>query len=230
MHPGPSRSARTAVSPGKTPGKWKAYFANEAGYKALNFYLQALYKYKVDSFDIKHDEEAFLLGLTSMFNRETYVIGDAKKRAPDLNYGIGQVVGDKARATNQNIDSWIVPANCKNKELAWDFANFMSSDKYAVMMMKDVGWTVTKKGVNYDDVYAIEPHFKQAIEKPKNMKTIVVPYAAGLNEALTKFSARLVEAFADPSLLDNKDKIMGFLNNAAKEVNDVLKTYNEYGE
>ena len=219
-----------AVSPGKTPGKWKANFANEAGYKALNFHLQALYKYKVDSFDIKHDEEAFLLGLAAMFNRETYVIGDAKKRAPNLNYGVAQVVGDTMRGTNLNIDSWVVPASSKNKELAWDFLNFMSQDKYAVMMMKEVGWTVTKKNVNYNSVYAIEPHFKQALTGPKNMQTVVTPYAAGENEALTKFSARLVEAFADPSLMDNKDKIMAFLNNAAKEVNDVLKTYNEYGE
>ena len=73
------------------PGKWKAGFNNEAGYLALNFYLNALYKYKVDSFDVLHDQAAFTGGVTSQFNRETYIIGAMKTDAPNRKYGITQV-------------------------------------------------------------------------------------------------------------------------------------------
>ena len=214
-----------------TPGKFKANFANEAGYKALNFYLEALYKYKVDSFNIKHDSEAFCLGLTAQFNRETYVIGEVKKLAPGMNYGIAQIVGgDVQTATNLNIDGWIVPAACKNKDVAWDFVMYLNKDKYLVQMMKEVGWICSRKDVDYSEVYKSEPHFQQVLDRPEDMKMIPAPTAASFTEAYTKFSSRLVEVFADASMVDNKEKIMKFLEDGAKEVNDVLKSNDEYSE
>ncbi|HUV08477.1 MAG TPA: extracellular solute-binding protein, partial [Spirochaetia bacterium] len=212
------------------PGKWKANFANEAGYKAFNFYMEALHKYKVDSYEVKHDEEAFLLGNTSQFNRETYVIGNAVKRAPQMNYGIAQAVKGTQRATNLNLDGWIVASSGKNKDAAWDFAKYLNKDKYLVMMMRDVGWICTRSGVDYSEVYAKEPHFKQALDRPKDMKLIMHPPAVSNNEVFTKFASRLVEAYADASMLDNRDKIMKFLKEASEEVNQILKAGNEYGE
>lgn len=214
-----------------TPGKFKANFANEAGYQALNFYLQALHKYKVDGYNIKHDSDAFVQGLTAQFNRETYVIGECKKLAPEMNYGIAQVVGgDVQTATNLNIDGLIVPAASKNKSVAWDFAMYLNKDKYLVQMMKDVGWICTRNGVDYSEVYKVEPHFQQALNRPENMKMIPPANATSFNETYTKFSSRLVEAYSDASMVDNKEKIMKFLEDAAKEINDVLKSNGEYGE
>ena len=213
------------------PGKWKANFANEAGYKALNFYLQALHKHKVDSYKVKHDTEAFILGNTSQFNRETDVIGRSKKRAPYMNYGIAQVVkGDVQRATNLNSDGWIVASSSKNKDIAWDFAKYLNKDKYLVMMMRDVGWICTRKGVDYSEVYKKEPHFEQALARPKDMKLIVAPSAVSFGEVYTKFSSRLVEVYTDASMLDNRDKIMKFLQEASEEANKILKSNNEYGD
>jgi multiple sugar transport system substrate-binding protein len=214
-----------------TPDKFKANFANEAGYQAMNFYLQALHKYKVDSFNVKHDSEAFVLGLTAQFNRETYVIGEVEKLAPGMNYGIAQVVGgDVQTATNLNIDGLIVPAASKNKNIAWDFAMYLNKDKYLVQMMKDVGWICTRKGVDYSEVYKEKPHFKQALDRPENMKMIPPANATSFNEVYTKFSSRLVDAFSDASMVDNKEKIMKFFEDAEKEANDILKSNNEYGE
>jgi multiple sugar transport system substrate-binding protein len=210
-------------------GKLKANFANEAGYKALNFYLQALHKYKVDSFNIKHDSEAFELGLAAQFNRETWVIGDITKRAPGLNYGIAQVPGGTQRATNLVLDGFIVPASGKNKDLAWDFSVYLNRDKYLVKMMQDVGWICSRNKVDYSEVYKKEPHFEQALNRPSHLKLLAAAPAAATNEALTKFAERLVAVFPDASMVDNKPKIMKFLNDAAKEVNEILKSYNEYG-
>lgn len=214
-----------------TNGKFKANFANEAGYEALNFYLQALHKYKVDSYDIKHDSEAFVLGLTAQFNRETYVIGEVVKHSPEMNYGITQVVGgDVQRATNLNGTGWILPATGKNNSTAWDFLMYLNQDKYCVQMIRDVGWIMSKKDVDYSEVYKIEPHFEQVLDRPENFKMIPAPWAVSFNEVYTKFSSRLVEAFSDASMVDNKEKIMKFLEDAEKEANDILKSNDEYGE
>ena len=212
-------------------GKWKANFANEAGYKALNFYLQALHKHKVDSYKVKHDSEAFVLGVTSQFNRETNVIGMARENAPNMNYGITQVVGgDVQRATNLNSDGWVVPKNSENIETAWDFARFINDDKYLVQMVNVVGWSCSRKGVDYSEAYAKEPHFKQAFDRPKELKLILAPPATSFVEVYTKFSSRLVEAFTDASLLDNRTKIMTMLKDAEKEANDIIKSNGEYAE
>jgi multiple sugar transport system substrate-binding protein len=219
---------RGSVLKQTAPGKLKANFANEAGYKALNFYLQALHKYKVDSFNIKHDSEAFELGLASQFNRETWVIGDIKKRAPGLSYGIAQVPGESQLATNLVLDGLIVPANGKNKNVAWDFSMYLNKDKYLAKMMKEVGWICSRKGVDYSEVYKSEPHFEHALNRPSNMKLISSLPVISVTEAYTKFAERLVAVYPDASMVDNKPKIMKFLKDAANEVNEILKTNNEY--
>lgn len=212
------------------PRKWKANFANEAGYKALNFYLQALHKYKVDGYNVKHDAEAFIAGVTSQFNRETWVIGEAKALAPKMNYGIVQLPrGDVQQATNLALGGFIVPKSSKNKDIAWDFAKYINRDKYLVQLMRDVGWIATRNKVDYSEVYEKEPHFEQALNRPADMKLIPLWNAKATAEVYTKFAARLVEAFSDASMTDNRPKIMRFLNDAADEVNDVLKSYGEYG-
>ncbi len=212
-------------------GKWKANFHNEAGYKAMNFYLEAVHKYKVDSVMSKGDAEAFVLGLTSQFNRETWVIGEMKSRAPSVNYGISQIPGGSAGvATNLVSGGMSVPTSTKNEELAWDFLMYLNSDKYLVQMMRDVGWICTRSGVDYSEVYELEPHFEQALDRPKDMKLIPGAPAVSFTEAYTKFAARLVEAFADSSMLDNEPKIMKFLKECSDEVNDILRSNGEYGE
>ena len=210
------------------PGKWKAGFNNEAGYVALNFYLNALYKYKVDSFDVLHDEAAFTGGVTSQFNRETYIIGQMKKNAPTRNYGITQAVGDTRRGTNLNVGVLVVPAAAKNRELAWDFIRFASGDKYAVQMMRDVGWTVSKKGVDYSSVYAVEPHFKQALDRPKGFELRPAQPAVSWAEVFTNLASALTVAYTDPSLMDNKPKIMAWLQAQADAANKVLQKNNEF--
>ena len=210
------------------PGKWKAGFNNEAGYVALNFYLNALYKYKVDSFDVLHDEAAFTGGVTSQFNRETYIIGQMKKNAPTRNYGITQAVGDTRRGTNLNVGVLVVPAAAKNRELAWDFIRFASGDKYAVQMMRDVGWTVSKKGVDYSSVYAVEPHFKQALDRPKGFELRPAQPAVSWAEVFTNLASALTVAYTDPSLMDTKPKIMAWLQAQADVANKVLQKNNEY--
>ena len=211
-------------------GRWRANFNNEAGYQALNFYLQALHKYKVDSTNVKHDAEAFVTEVTSQFNRETWVIGHARSNAPNLRYGIAPVVGGSERATNFVGNGLIVPASGTNAETAWDFIRFISQDKYLVMMLGESGWIPQKKGVDYSSVFEIEPHFEQALNMPPDLRYVPTPTASSAAEAYTAFSSRLVEAFGMEELTDSREAIMEFLAEAADEVNAILMENGEYAE
>ena len=209
-------------------GRWRANFNNDAGYEALNFYLQALHKYKVDSTSVKSDAEAFIAGVTSQFNRETWVIGNARNTAPDLRYGIAPVVGGGERATNFVGNGLIVPATGTNLEAAWDFIRFISGDRYLVMMLGESGWIPQKKGVDYSSVFEVEAHFEQALNMPEDLRYVPTPTASSAAEAYTSFSARLVEAFGMEELTDDRTAIMEFLQEAADEVNAILMENGEY--
>ena len=211
-------------------GRWRANFNNEAGYEALNFYLQALHKYRVDSTSVKSDAEAFVGGGTSQFNRETWVIGNARNTAPDLRYGIAPVVGGSERATNFVGNGLIVPATGANLETAWDFIRFISQDTYLVMMLGETGWIPQKNGVDYRSVLEVEPHFEQALNMPEELRYAPTPTASSTAEAYTAFSARLVEAFGIEELTDDRTAIMEFLQAAAEEVNAILIENGEYAE
>jgi len=210
------------------PGTWKAGFNNDAGYLALNFYLNALHKYKVDSPDVMHDSAAFTGGVTSQFNRETNVIGSMKKDAPSRKYGITQVVGGTTRGTNVNVVGLVVPSSGKNKAIAWDFAKFAMQDKYCVQMMRDVGWIYCRTGVDYSSVYASEPHFQQALDRPKGFMLYPAATAVSYAEVMTALASALTVAYTDASLMDNKPRIMAWLAEQADVANKILSKNKEY--
>ena len=45
---------------------WKAAYNSDAGVDTLQYYIDALYKYKIDSFEAKHDTDAFVNNLTGV--------------------------------------------------------------------------------------------------------------------------------------------------------------------
>ena len=79
--------------------KYDVRYTQQDAEWALKLYIDLLYKYKVDSFMIKHDSEAFALGQTAMFEMEESVAGYLKKNAPNLEYGIAHLPKNKERGT-----------------------------------------------------------------------------------------------------------------------------------
>ena len=208
-------------------GRWRAAFNNDAGYEALNFYLQALHKHNVDSFTVKHDGDAFVADITSQFNRETWIIGHAATNAPNLDYGITKVVGGTDNATNFVSVGFVIPDDSENKELAMDFLKFLNQDKYNSMMLRDTGWIPSRTGVDYSSVYAVEPHFEEAVNAG-DLDFIALPPAASQAEVYTKFSSRIIEALERPELTDDRAAIMSFLAEVETEINDIIKENGEY--
>ena len=77
-------------------------------------------------------------------------------------------------------------------------------------------------------VYAKEPHFQQALDRPAGFKLHVSQPAVSWAEVYTNLASALTVAYTDASLMDNKPKIMSWLAAQADAANKVLQTNKEY--
>src|SRR5690554_1606762 len=211
-------------------GKWRVAFNDEAGRDTLKLYIDLIHKYKADSFDTKQDSEAFALEHTAMFVREFWPIPYSKENAPDLNYGTALIPGkvEGKSGTVYSTESAFVPKSSNNKETAWEFIMFFNDDKYVKMMFEEIGWPAPRIDMDFSDIFAREPAYAVANERPEGYIYSTYPPLTAADEIWTKFGERLEAAFRDPSLVDNPEGIKKVLDDAAKETNDILKEHGLY--
>ena len=211
-------------------GKWKAAYNNAAGQKTLQMYLDMLYKWKTDSHDLKHDAEAFELGIGCMFQRETWVIGDIAQKAPNLSYGTMPLPKDTDWKYLRNSFSLYVTRSTKDPRLAWEFALFMVRPEYQKFMLDRVGWLPSRKDVDYSEVFAKKPAFKAFLIADPAYKSVGTPRIGVFDEIWTKLAERLTMMYLDRNLLDNPAGMKKALDDAAAETNTILKREKLYGE
>jgi multiple sugar transport system substrate-binding protein len=211
-------------------GKYKAGYDNDAGRATLKMYLDALYVNKVDSFDLKHDAEAFELGQTAMFARESWVVGDAAKNSPALKYMAAPLPRDKRWGTIFNSVNLYVPQSSKNAAAAWDFIRFLTQPPYERQMLAEVGWIPLRQDVNYDPVLVKIPQYRAFLFHNPNFVYWSMPSIKDFDEIETKMADRLVAAYRDRSLSGNPAAITRMLHTAAEETNTILKRDGLYGE
>lgn len=220
----------TVISEGKEKGMYHAGYNNDAGKKALKYYIDAVHVDKWDSHTIKHDADAFELEMTAMFFRESWVIGDIAKKAPNLTYDTAPVPSDARWARITNPVNLYVTRSCKNPEAAWDFAMFMNDPKILAWLLENVGWLPVRQDVDLSATFAKTPQFKAfAMNDPKYEEfgyTVITPF----DEIMTKLAERLVSAFLDKSLANNPAGISKVIEDAANETNEILKKAKLYGE
>jgi len=204
-------------------GKYKAGYNNDAGRKALKFYIDAIWKDKWDSLEIKHDTEAFQLGLTAMYFRESNVIGTLAKQAPNLEYDTAPVPKDVRWGRITNPVFLYVTRGSKNADVAWDFALFMVKPEMQAWMLDNVGWFPVRQDIDLTASLNKKPAFKAFVMKDPGYDEYGYPVIGPFDEIATKLAERLVAAYANKSLLDNPDGIAKVLDDAAKETNDILK-------
>ncbi len=214
----------------KTPsGKWHNGYNNDAGRKTVKMYLDLVWKYKADSHEIKHDAEAFELEQTAMFIRESWVIGDAAKKAPNLNFDTapmpkGARWGDLATGVNL-----YVTRSCKHPDVAWDFILFLNSEKNLQMLLQKTGWLPQRLDIDLSPVVNETPQYKSFLFSDPDYQIYTYPTLPEFDELLTKFAGRLVNAFLDKSLVDNPDGVAKLLEEAAAETDAILKRNGHYG-
>lgn len=214
----------------KELGKYHAGYDNEAGRSTLQLYIDLLYKYNCDSFEIKHGAEALALEQTAYFQREAWVIGYMKEHAPNVNFDAAPL----PRKTSKDGLTFSINLNVseksEQKDLAWDFAMFISQEKYLKNVMRKVGWLPCRSDISYEDIFAEEPRFRPFMELPSGFVGKGYPLVSTTDEIYTKFAAKLTPAFQRADLVDNPSGIAKVISDAAKETNDILKEAGEYGE
>ncbi|SMF46101.1 multiple sugar transport system substrate-binding protein [Xaviernesmea oryzae] len=197
-------------------GKWKADFANEAGRKALKQYLENIYTLKTVTPEMPADADAFERGQTAMFIRESWVIGDIAKKAPDLKYATAPLPkGSIALPTNLYVAG-------DDADIGWEFAKAASSPENLVWLLENVGWLPNRSGVDYSSVTAKQPAFAAFVNYPQGYEFFTLPSIGPIEEILTRVAAQLVVAFGDASMATDDAKINAFLKKASDEVNTIL--------
>ena len=200
-------------------GKWKATLANAAGRNALKQYLVNIYQTKTVSPEMPADAEAFERGQTAMFIRESWVIGDIAKKAPNLHYATAPL----PRGSMSVPVNLYVSAKGADAEAAWAFALAADEPDNQIWMLKNVGWLPNRANVDYSTVSAAVPAFAAFVDNPKSYQLFAVPAIEVSDEVLTRVATKLVAAFADAKLADDDKAIDLTLLAAETEANEILK-------
>ena len=220
----------TILEEGSEEGKYHAGYDNEAGFNALKYYIDALYTAGWDSHKIKHDAEAFELEQTAMFFRESWVIGDAAKKAPDLNYDTAVVPSAERWGRITNIQNLYVTRAAENADLAWEYILLCATEANQLWVLDNIGWLPARQDIDFKASIAKNPQIKAFLDSPDGYGEFGYIPIACFDEISTKFAEKLVAAFLDEGLANNEAGIRKVLSASAKETNDILKKAGLYSE
>jgi multiple sugar transport system substrate-binding protein len=210
-------------------GKYHNFYNNDAGLKTLKMYIDMVYKLKTDDPKVKHDTDAFQTGATAMYARESNVVGDTAKKAPNLKYSTAPMPKGVRWGDLASPIGLYTTRSTKNAETAWDFIMFSQQETYLNLLLTEVGWIPQRQDYTYAEALKARPQYAAFVFKDPNYKLFVTPAIAPFDELETKLAERLSKAYLDGSLLDNEAKMKQVLADAAKETDDILKKANLYG-
>lgn len=210
---------------------WHNGYNNIAGIDALKQYIDCLHKYKVDSFEIKHDMEAFVLERTAMFRRGPMVLSYLKKHGPQVLEHAGAAPFPKYRRWGDytNWQLLFVPSSCKNPEVAFDFAMFLLEPEWQKDVCLTSGWTPARRDINFEDIFQQIPQYRNFVQLPPEYELHTEAPVGPQDEIYTKLASRLSKAYRNKDLVDNLDGIAQVLEDAAKETDEILKKAGLYG-
>jgi len=203
----------------KVGDKYRAGYVNDAGLATMRQYVNAVSGDKTVTVDMPADAAAFQRQQTAMFIRESWVIGDTAKKAPEVNYKTALLPrGSIALPVNLYVSG----GSDEAQQAAWDFAIAANTPELLVWMLDNVGWLPNRGGVDYSAVVAAKPQFSAFVDLPDDYEFFTLPSIEPINEILTKFAAKLVDAFADESLAGDDAAMMAILESAGEETNKIL--------
>jgi multiple sugar transport system substrate-binding protein len=198
---------------------YKAGYVSDEGLAAFRQYVNAVSGDKTVTVDMPADAEAFQREQTAMFIRESWVIGDTAKKAPDLNYKTALLPRGSIALP---VNLYVAGGSDEAQQAAWDFAIAANQPEHLVWMLDNVGWLPNRSGVDYSGVVSAKPQFSAFVDLPDDYEFFTLPSIEPINEILTRFAAKLVDSYGDESLVDNDAAIMAVLESAAEETNKIL--------
>ena len=204
----------------KSGNGYRASYANDAGMAAFRQYINAVSGDKTVTVEMPADAAAFQRGQTAMFIRESWVIGDTAKKSPNLNYKTALLPRGSIALP---VNLYVAGGSDKAQKAAWDFTIAANDPEHLIWMLDNVGWLPNRNGVDYSGVIKQKPQFSAFVDIPDDYVFFTLPSIEPINEILTRFAARLTEAYADSSLVGNDTAIMNVLKESAEETNKILK-------
>lgn len=127
--------------------------------KALQFYHDMVWKWRVASVSFPAPAEAFKLGMVAMINRESFLVGVLKEESPHINFGVapllvgtgeyGKYPAGRTLATQLNA----VSKNTPYPDVAWDFNMFLNDDAHDLELSMLTG-SYPRRKANSDSDYA----------------------------------------------------------------------------
>jgi multiple sugar transport system substrate-binding protein len=213
-------------------GKWHNGYDNEAGRAALQFYVDAIQKYKIDDPKVQHDSDAFVAGKTAMLFRESWVIGEIASKNPSLEYGVAPIPRWSPASPYERflqIFPVYVNGSSKNKDVAWDFIEFMTNRENALKMTSMAGWLSARQDVDWTPLLQKTPQFGGFLVPPKNTVFFLEPVLPVWDELETKMADKLVKAYADPAMAGDPAKVSDAIHQMAAETDQILKDSDLYG-
>lgn len=198
---------------------YKAGYASDEGLATFRQYVNAVSGDKTVTADMPADSAAFQREQTAMFIRESWVIGDTAKKAPELNYKTALLPRGSIALP---VNLYVAGGSDEAQQAAWDFAIAANQPEHLVWMLDNVGWLPNRGGVDYSGVVSAKPQFSAFVDLPDDYEFFTLPSIEPINEILTRFAAKLVDSFADESLVGDDKAMMAVLESAADETNKIL--------
>lgn len=208
---------------------WHNGYDNDAGRKALQYYVDAVYTFHVDDQKVKHDAEALETESTAMLIRESWVIGEAAQKNPKLDYGASPMPRDVKWDTMAQPWGIYVNKTAQDQAVAWDFAKAATSKDAGLRQTKVSGWISPRRDVDWAALTKEIPQYEVFVNPPKELGFYAYPQFGAFDEILTKMADRLTTAYLDSSLKGNPDGVAKTLKDMAGETDSLLKQANLYG-
>ena len=213
-------------------GKYHQNYDNEAGRAALQYYIDAVQKYKVDDPKVQHDADAFVAGTTAMLFREAWVIGEIQAKNPTLDYGTVPIPSWTAGSQKKMLlQPWGIYVNGKSsqQDAAWDFLKFLTNRANQLLLTTMTGWVSARQDVDWKPLLDKIPQFEVFVSTPKDVQFYVEPVLAPWDEIETRLADQLPSAYVDPALKDDPAKVAALVHKWADQTDGLLKEAGLYG-
>ena len=136
--------------------------------EALQFYLDALYKYKVDSLEVKSDYKGFTERTVAMFHRGYWIVSYCKDYAPDINLGIVHVPKKEFAQFASGIISGsvnIVTRDSKHTDEAWKYLYWLIQPEQNAYQARKFSSLPGYKNAAQMEIFQTDPKYRTALSQ-----------------------------------------------------------------
>ncbi len=194
---------------------------SDAGYKAA-----ALYKSLIDakatqpgvtSYTREDVQNLFKQGKIGMMITAPFLSAQIKEEAPNLKYGVAPIPAgpEGKRGTYGVTDSMIMFKNAKNKQLAWQFLDFIFANDWRSKFTSGEGFLPVNKAVAKEPVFAEDADLKAFAAVLPDAR--FAPVIKGWEEIAAMASNALQKIYL------GEGAIKPTLDGAAKEIDNILQ-------